>query len=616
MNSHDWVGKKIKPLWMIGAVLFSIFGLKAPRVFALPVAAATPIPPRTVIISEIAWAGTAASSYDEWIELYNPSSQPIDLTGWHLTAADGSPDIALQGTIPAQGFFLLERTDDTTVSDIPADLIYTGSLSNTGESLTLYGPSNEVVDTANANGGPWPAGDAAIYASMERIGLTADSDAAWGTNNGALTHGLDANGNPLRGTAKFTNSVNAATPTPTPAPSPSPSPTPTPIPTATIAPQAVLISEIAWAGTAASSYDEWIELYNPSSQPIDLTGWHLTAADGSPDIALQGTIPAQGFFLLERTDDTTVSDIPADLIYTGSLSNTGESLTLYGPSNEVVDTANANGGPWPAGDAAIYASMERIGLAADSDAAWGTNNGALTHGLDANGNPLRGTAKFTNSVNAATPTPTPTPTAAPQANPAPTPTLKPLKSRVLIGEFLPHPRYDWNQDGAANTGDEFIEIVNLGPEPVNLDNWLLDDGEGGSQPFEIPETGLMPGHVVVFFAKQTDIRLNDSGDTIRLLRPNGELVDEVHYSHAFAWNLSWCRPEGGWGALTYPCWPTPGRAHNVLYGTPQSPSSASSPTPSPAPTATLTPPRTTAPSQAAFLGCFWSFVLKTGVCIR
>ena len=344
-----------------------------------------------------------------------------------------------------------------------------------------------------------------------------------------------------------------------------------------VPPRRVLISEVAWAGTAASANDEWIELYNPQAEAVDLTGWRLAAADGSPDIALQGSIAGHGFFLLERTDDSTVSDIPADQIYTGALNNGGEALTLYGPQGEVVDTANHEGGGWPAGDAAQRATMERIGLAPDGAGAWGTNNAAVTHGHDAAGNPLRGTAKFANSVNLTTPTPTPgptptpTPTLTPTSSPTPTPTSgptptpKPLPGRVVIGEVLPHPRYDWNHDGEANSGDEFIEILNLGPGAVNLDNWLLDDGPGGSPPFEIPETGLLPGHVVVFFAAQTHLRLADRGDMVRLFTPDGRLVDQMRYRNATSWNLSWCRPHWGWAPLTYPCWPTPGAAKNVLY---------------------------------------------------
>ena len=348
-------------------------------------------------------------------------------------------------------------------------------------------------------------------------------------------------------------------------------------PSPTIPPRAVIISEVAWAGTDASANDEWIELYNSTNSAIDLTDWHLTSDDGSPDIALSGSIAAHGFFLLERTDDSTVSDIPADQIYTGALSNSGESLTLTDPNGNVVDTANADGGAWPAGDASTHATMERIGLSPDSDSAWGTNNGTFTHGHDANGNPLRGTAKFPNSVNQPTPTPTPTSTLAPTRTPTP------LPGRVLISEVLPHPRYDWNGDGRADSGDEFIEIVNLGPGAVNLDNWLLDDGEGGSKPYEIPETGLLPGHVVVFFGSETHIRLSDYGDSVRLFTPDGVLVDSFRYSNAKSWNLSWCRPNYGWGKMTYPCWPTPGGAGNVLYDVETGATYAPTPEPSPSP---------------------------------
>ena len=45
---------------------------------------------------------------------YNNTGLPIDLNGWTLQATDGTPDIALQGIIPAHGFYLLERQDDPT----------------------------------------------------------------------------------------------------------------------------------------------------------------------------------------------------------------------------------------------------------------------------------------------------------------------------------------------------------------------------------------------------------------------------------------------------------------------------------------------------------------------
>src|SRR3989344_448968 len=119
-----------------------------------------------------------------------------------------------------------------------------------------------------------------------------------------------------------------AQPTPTPTPIPEATPTPEPDP----AIRKVVINEIAWMGTSASTNDEWIELHNTSSKSVDLTGWTLKAQDGTPDISLSPiSIGAFGFYLLERTSDSTISDTAASQIYTGALSNTGEILELKDP---------------------------------------------------------------------------------------------------------------------------------------------------------------------------------------------------------------------------------------------------------------------------------------------
>ena len=83
-----------------------------------------------------------------------------------------------------------------------------------------------------------------------------------------------------------------------------------------------MINEIAWAGTRASSSDEWIELYNNSAATISLTGWTLTD-DGDININLAGDIAPHSYFLLERTNNQTISNIDADMIYRCSLRNSG-----------------------------------------------------------------------------------------------------------------------------------------------------------------------------------------------------------------------------------------------------------------------------------------------------
>ncbi len=153
----------------------------------------------SVVINEIAWMGTSANYNDEWIELFNNSGSDVSLDGWKLHAADGTPAIALSGTIPANGYFLLERTDDQTVSDVPADLIYSGALGNTAEHLKLIDPAGTTVDEVDT----WYAGDNTSKATMERIDPNAEgmSSSNWATANKSYANGL--------GTPKGLNSTAA-----------------------------------------------------------------------------------------------------------------------------------------------------------------------------------------------------------------------------------------------------------------------------------------------------------------------------------------------------------------------------------------------------------------------
>ena len=63
---------------------------------------------------------------------------------------------------------MLERTDDQTLPSIVADLIYTGALSNGGETLILKDKNGGEIDRISALSG-WPAGDNANKLTMQKI---------------------------------------------------------------------------------------------------------------------------------------------------------------------------------------------------------------------------------------------------------------------------------------------------------------------------------------------------------------------------------------------------------------------------------------------------------------
>ncbi len=98
---------------------------------------------------------------------------------------------------------------------------------------------------------------------------------------------------------------------------------------------AVIISEVAWMGTNNDANDEWIEIYNFSSTPTNINGWTLTDGN-SLNIPLTGTMTPHGVFLLERTDDTSVPDVTASIIYKGALVNSGATLTIMDEDGTTV----------------------------------------------------------------------------------------------------------------------------------------------------------------------------------------------------------------------------------------------------------------------------------------
>jgi len=235
-----------------------------------------------VVINEVAWGGTAAGSTDEWIELKNNTTSTVNLNGWVLRSlTDSAPNIVLTGTIAPGGYYLLERTNNNTVSDIPADQPpYTGDLNNGGEILQLADAFSTVIDTANGNGGPWPAGSGSSggYRSMERNdSLAPDADLNWADNDGITHNGLDANGNSLNGTPRQPNSARPFIPT---------------------APGSVLISAVHADGYVTGQTDEGFRLTNVSTQTITLTNWIVTDGQGEGTVNLTGTLaPDQSIWL-------------------------------------------------------------------------------------------------------------------------------------------------------------------------------------------------------------------------------------------------------------------------------------------------------------------------------
>ncbi len=114
----------------------------------------------------------------------------------------------------------------------------------------------------------------------------------------------------------------------------------------------------------------------------------------------------------------------------------------------------------------------------------------------------------------------------------------PGTAQIVINEVLADPARDWDGGGLVDAkGDEWVEVINLGPATVDLaDYWLRDDSS------RLPDYGLSgllaPGQTRVVFGSEvvawqhergwleTGFGLNNSGDRVYLMYgPYSENLD-------------------------------------------------------------------------------------------
>ncbi len=298
-----------------------------------------------VVLNEIAWMGTAQAANNEWIELKNISDSAIDITGWQLR--DRSGQIAIRfvsTTIASRGFVLLERTDDQSVPNVKADVVYVGSLGNTNEGLRLFTNACVFVDEVIASPS-WPAGDVVSRRSMER-----NADFVWYTYTGTGEGGIF--GTPRAENSswlpQFSASVAGAPLIAMPVASlaTTPATTTATVSVATFSPVVphVLISEIR-AGVEGNLKDEFVELYNPTDAPVDLRGFALKKRTGSGEevnlvsaSAFVGVIAAHSFFLIAHEQYTGA--VRPDIVYSVNSNNfayANNTAVLYGATGTIVD---------------------------------------------------------------------------------------------------------------------------------------------------------------------------------------------------------------------------------------------------------------------------------------
>lgn len=273
-----------------------------------------------VLFKEIAWMGDKQSPNNEWLALEKVGAGDFDISGYQILNENQKIKI----TLPAKSilndskplYFLARKNG---IAGVKADLTYSGALRNANEGLRLFDGQCRLLDEVLAHPA-WPAGSNAFKQTVKRDLITLKwFDSSHPLPDKAKSQTASAS------RAAAANTANSMAPSP----------------------ETLLIGLIT-VGIKGNSNDSFIELYNPGSAPVNLTGWSVkkknsTGAESTLISAsrLSGKIvPAAKYFLL--ADQTGyIGTVSPDVVWPSSyqLAYKNNAVTVYNKNGRALDTA-------------------------------------------------------------------------------------------------------------------------------------------------------------------------------------------------------------------------------------------------------------------------------------
>jgi len=219
-----------------------------------------------VVINEIMYHPSGAQGDMEYVELYNDTTVPQDISGWYFSA--GVIYTFPPNTwIPARGYLVACENPAAVRAAFPAAPVvgpYAGKLNNAGETVELRNAAGGLVDSVEyKDDDPWPVAADGTGHSLALIHPSLDNSRAESWTISAAIGGTP-------GAPNF--------------PASPPAPT-------------VVISELQ-ANTAGQT---WIELHNPTASPVSISGWRLSNdADALGKFTIPGgtAIAADGYVFI------------------------------------------------------------------------------------------------------------------------------------------------------------------------------------------------------------------------------------------------------------------------------------------------------------------------------
>ena len=261
----------------------------------------------------------------------------------------------------------------------------------------------------------------------------------------------------------------------------------------------IVINEIQVNSENNRSDDDFIELYNTSDKPIDITGWRLEKIikSGTKSELIKFSfkgykkviIPANGY-LLWSYEDCKFKNITLDKFTSNKTLSDNYSIALLNKKGQLVDSVTYGSGHSKTYNPSIF-YPENL-----------PDDKSIERDLKEN--------IFKK-----------------QENPSPKNTaflieFIPKQLPLRINEVFPNP-------AAKGEDNEYIEIYNFGDKNIDLTGFILKDATRSGGYVFPAETEIKPGEFLLIYKSVSKISLNNTEEQIYLLDDNENQIDFLEY---------------------------------------------------------------------------------------
>ncbi len=308
----------------------------------------------------------------------------------------------------------------------------------------------------------------------------------------------------------------------------------------------LIIVEVQIRGEKANN--DFIKIYNPLDNDLDISGYRLrkrssTGRESSIRVFPQGSrILAKNYFLWANSKDNYHLTLEANVWSTSILAK-NNSICLLNPEGAILDALSWGEGQNPFVEKKSFPENpgpnQKLERKQTNGVYQDTNNNSRDFFLNP---PLESPLSAPEVLLPEAQSQPKIEEITSPTEPEQKPEIKPVTypSGIVINEILPSP------EGPDKT-EEWIEIFNQNNFEVDLTDWKIKDIAGNrTTAYTFSEgTKISPGRFLVFYRPTTKITLNNDGDGLNLIQPDGKIIDSVNYEKAPR-GQSYNRAESGW----------------------------------------------------------------------